>query len=209
MKKILTAQEEQNISSVVQNFERKINAEFVIVINQASDPYPAARLRFSIMASILCSSLLTGHTEFIPAAVLILFIFFYLLSRISFFKRMGLNSTEVIREVKEKALETYYTQVLDNLENTRYPAILFYISLFERKIEIIVSKKILKHLNQKDLDVAINNLSQHFKRNEFNNGLLKSIELLEQKLMAAFPEKISAEYQDTLDNEIIWLDSSK
>jgi len=209
-RKILSVQEESKIEQKIALYEKETGAELVICIAKSSDPYPAAVLRFSILATLAISALLTfyftfSHELILVGSQLILFFLLTFIGRSNHIKRFFLSKLETDREVGEKAMELFYSR---GLYQTKYKVgILLFISIQEKMIRLLVDKKLQEKISQDDLDYIVNILGKEFKTGHYFNGLNQTLNILEEKILHFFPEKVQPQdSENEIANKILWAD---
>lgn len=208
--KILSKKEEKEIQERVVEFENKTGAELVVAVAQESDPYPGAALRISVLIALFASLLLSYIVEFAYPYLYILaqFLFTFLflpLGRIKAVKNLALVDSEIDREVNEKAVEVFFTHCTEKAGHSN--EILFYTSLFERKVEVLVGQNLKEKLGQEVLEEVVEIFKKDFGQKKYFEAYRRSIEALEEKVLEAFPEKVSERGADDLKNEVLWLKS--
>lgn len=206
--KILNKKEEQDIKERVESFENNTGAELVVAIAHESDPYPGAVMRISLLMALFASLLLSYVVEFAYAYLYILAQFFFTflflpLGRISSIKSLALVSSEIDREVSEKAIEVFFTHC--SAKSSHSNEILLYTSLFEKKIEVLVGENLKDKLGQETLDSIVSIVQEDFGKKKYHDAYTRAITLLEEKVMTEFPEKVSQVGADELKNEILWI----
>ncbi|MCO4754196.1 MAG: TPM domain-containing protein [Bacteriovoracaceae bacterium] len=206
--KIFNKNEEEQLKQRVIQFENNTGAELVIAVAKESDPYPGAVLRSSIFMSFFTTLLISYFIEFAYSYLyvvsqLILTFLFLPLARINIFKSWALVDTEVEREVDEKALEVFFTHCSDKASHSNETMI--YASLFEKRIEILVGKNIKEKIEQEELQDIVDTIKQGFIEKNYFTAYKNGLDLLEEKLIAAFPEKVSQSGADELSNNVLWL----
>lgn len=207
-KKMLGKKEEQIIKERVIEFENKTGAELVLAVARDSDPYPGAVLRISLFFSLFASLILAYIVEFAYSYMYILaqflFVFLFLpLGRVKALKSMALVDSEVDREVSEKAVEVFFTHCSEKSSHSN--EVLIYTSLFERKIEVLVGANLKEKLGQEILDTAVDIFKEEFSQKNYLTAYEKAITALEERILDAFPDKVSQVGADELKNEILWI----
>lgn len=204
----LNSSEEEEISSLITDFERRTGAEFTIAIAKKSDPYPAATLRFSIFVTFALAFIMSISFHFSDALILLtgMFITFLLLTpigRLNFFKKFFIAKIETDRETDEKAIEVFHQMI--KAKTTHNRNILLYISLFERKLKILFDEKIQEKLSNEKSAEIIEMIGNEFSQKHFYEGLIKAITVLEENL-ASHMESFQTPLLDQHENKILWLD---
>jgi len=205
--KILNETELKKIEELVQKFEDKTGAELKICIFKISDTYPAATFRFAIFFTFFLSCLSTLIFSFShPIYCLVLQLPIFLIScafgRLTLFKKFFLAKREIKREVREKALEIFDQEGVR--KTTDHVGILVFISIIERKIELVTDQTIFSKLGQESLDHLVANLGQHLKSKKYAQGIEDIVRVMEEKLLHFFPNKLQDKVQNEVPNQITW-----
>lgn len=206
--KILNKHEEEEIKEKVVEFENNTGAELVVAIANESDPYPGAVMRLSLFFSLFATLLLAYIVEFAYAYIYVLaqFLFTFLflpLGRINAIKHLALVDSEIDREVGEKALEVFFVHCSEKSSHSN--EILLYTSMFEKKVEILVGKSLKEKLSQETLDSVVAIMKEDFAQKSYAQAYKRAISLLEEKVLEAFPEKVSEIRANELKNDILWI----
>jgi len=211
---ILSAREEEKIENKISEFETKTATELVVCVLKAADPYPGAIYRFAILFSLLFATAITFLFQFDHEFYLILLVGFLIilgtiLGKMSFIKKLALVQDEIDREVREKSIELFQSLEINRTKDKI--GILLLLSLQERKIEILVGKKLSEKISQEDLDNIVKHLSNNFKNNDFGVGFLWAIDNLSEKVTHFFPKLTDTidDSKNELSNKIVWGDFSK
>lgn len=210
-RKILSQDEETQIEEKIKSFEDETGSELIVCVAKACDPYPAAILRFAIIAAFVTSFLASLYLDFAFNYYLILLQFlllivFIFVGRTSAVKKYALSQVETEREVDEKALELFF--LLGSSQTTHRSSIFLLVSLFEKRIKLLVGRDIKEKLSQEDLDDIVQTIQSEFKRKLFFSGLTKAIDTISVDIKKNFPDKVMSEAPDELENKITWLDFS-
>ena len=208
MSKLLKRKDNERINALISGFEERTHSELVIVVNNKSDPYPAASLRFGVACSLSLTFIATVFIEFeysfmVPLLTLISFFIFSLIGRLHVFLRMSLTEEEKDREVSEKALETFYLQGVNRTDHRATSMI--YFSLLEKKVMIMVDKAINRKLEREDLKKVVEIVHDEFQQKNYYEGLETAIETLERLILYYFPSKVLEEKPAEMANQITYL----
>lgn len=206
--KILNKKQEQIIKSKVEEFENQTGAELVVAIANESDPYPGAVVRISIFLALFATLILSYIVEFAypylyVISQFVLTFLFLPVGRIKALKSMALVDSEVQREVGEKAVETFFVHCSEKSGHSNEA--LIYTSLFEKRIEVLVGKNLKEKLPQETLDSIVVLIKEDFSKKNYVEAYEKAIDLLREKVLEAFPEKLSDNSADELKNDVLWL----
>jgi len=207
----LNAKEEHQIEEAIAKLERDTGTELIICLVKASDPYPAAPLRFAFLFTLFVSVISTFLLEFAEilyfmAGQVAVFFIGLVLGHFPFIKKLSYSPREVTREVHEKALELFNS--LGLTKTKLRVGVLLAISLSEHRIELVVGNTLKEKITQDDLNHIMSILEGHFVKKEYAEGILESIKTLEEKVTHFFPEKFEGSEINEISNKIIWEDFS-
>lgn len=208
MSKLLKKKETEKINGLISAFEEKTHSELLIVVNSKSDPYPGASLRFGIACSLAITFLLSVFIDFqfnflIPIITLTLFFLFNIIGRLNVILRLCVTEEEKVREVEEKALETFYLLGANRTEHRATSMI--YFSLLERKVYVMVDKAINRKLEREDLKKIVEIVQEEFQQKNYYMGFETAIETLERLVLYYFPAKVLEEKPSEIPNQIHYL----
>lgn len=206
--KILNKKEQEELKERVVQFENNTGAELVIAIAQESDPYPGAVVRMAIFISLLATLILAYTIEFAYPYMYILaqFILTFLIlpvGRINKVKSLALVDAEVDRETTEKSIEVFFTHCSDKSSHSN--ECLIYTSLFEKRVNVLVGRNIKEHVDQETLNEVVEIIKNGFKQKNHFQAYKDAISKLEEKILIAFPERVSDVSANELKNDILWL----
>lgn len=204
--KFLTHEQEQNISKLISSFEKKTRSELSVVISHSSSFYTTATMRVAIILTFILSFLFSVFYQINEERLLIvamfgLFILCYKLGTTLFFKRLFLTENEMANKVDHRAFQIFHQWIKPKTSHQKNT--MLYISLFERKLDLLFDNDINKVLSKDEAQKLVASLSLHFKQEHFFDGLVELIESLETKLEKKLGENTSpliSEHQDL----IIW-----
>ena len=89
------------------------------------------------------------------------------------------------KSCRERAWEIFSLERLWDTE--RNVGVLMYLSLTDRKVEIVVDRGIAKVLDETTLEPLCRNLETHFRKSNFKNGVIELLESLSRSLAAHYP----------------------
>lgn len=208
----LNSDEQGKVNGKLEEFANTTNSAMRICVAKASDPYPAAILRFAITASLILTLLSTLFLDFensvyIPILNFLLVFVFMIFGRIGFLKAYALSTIEMNREVEEKATELYFTSRNEKNQN------LLYISLQEKRVEFLSEQD---GLDRKELRQELKNLNQMLQKQEAVIGISNFIDAVAKNAPSAAPstsetpeDKTVTTQTPTLQYEVIsWMNYS-
>jgi uncharacterized membrane protein len=207
--KILMLQEDViHVEERVKKFEDLTGCELLIVMARSSDEYPAASMRFGLIMGFAVTFIFSLFFEFHngyfwPLFMLFICIGMTFLGKIDWIKRCALSDIESSRETTEKAIELFHT--IGSSKVSHKVSAMIMVSILERKVIVLVDETLKKEMTQTELDELVNIMKPYFKSGDMPSGLIKSIEVLEQKILADFGGKVSQVNHNELSNQIRFL----
>ncbi len=148
----------------IQQFEKNTGYELVVVAAHASDPYPGALWRSSIINTLLIAAIIFQFYTFSPRLIEILIIAGLLVAFYGFFRLTGLHRffilpSEAERETREKAESLFSRFQSSSLGHEA--SILLFFSLSEHKMHLLIDTR-------RNIDFSISNHGPH----EFTPSIL-------------------------------------
>lgn len=140
-----------------------------------------------------------GIFIFIPLIIILYVVFFVMLSKIKFLKRIFLTNKQSEYEVRERALTSFFEHRLYNTKDET--GILFLISLLEKKVFVLADKGIYEKIKQETLDNYAKNISKGIKEKRPAEALAGTIIECGKILKEFFPVK--KDDKDELSNKVI------
>ncbi len=183
----LSEQEEKEVELRVADFEKKTGSEIKIAVMRESSVYRSTRWQFTALFSIAVTYLL--YLEFSwthDATILLLFqvasVFsvFYATTWKPF-QKLILPAGIISIAVKERALAMFYR--LSVHESAHRSSALLYVSLFERRFELLLDKNLNEQFEKEELETLTAHMRDHFKSRHFESGLMECITVFENKLI--------------------------
>lgn len=205
MREILIQDDVKLVETRLKQFEAATGCELLIVITNASDPYPAAPWRFGVVSGFMLSLLFAYYFEFHqvllwPVSFFLVTLLMTWIGHFDWAKKYALAEWEVARECREKAIELFHS--LGTSKTTQKVTAMIMISVLERRIEVLVDEKLKSEITQAELDELVDIMKKHFVKGHMGIGLVQSIESLEVKILKDFGGKVSSisptELKDTI-----------
>lgn len=209
IKRFLTKKERSEVEKRIESFNLSNPIRLSFVIANASNNYVNTSLRLAIYFSIFFSLLSTYFIKFQLDYLYILLpfllvIFFLPLTKIKYIKKLGLIEQEVHYKVFYSALNAFHA--IDSDKHDTKSRVLIYLSLFEKRIELIFGSQINPRLKDSDKEKLLRILTEHFKEKEFYSALLEFIDELENIVQNDnTPLKISESSEQSVHSEIHWI----
>ncbi len=205
MQEILLQDDVKLIEDKIKHFEMSTGCELLMVVTDASDPYPAASWRFGVIAGFILSFIFSYYFEFHhsylwPVSFLIITLLMVWVGHFKWAKKMALSDWEVNRECAGKAIEYFHT--LGTSKVSHKVTAMIMISILEHKIQVLIDETLKTKIDQPKLDELVELMLKHFKTGNMGLGLTYSIQSLEEKILNEFKGKVSesnpSELKDTI-----------
>jgi uncharacterized membrane protein len=208
MRNILIQDDVALVEDRLKQFESKTGCELLLVITNASDPYPGASWRFGLIGGFIISLIFSYYLEFHyswmwPVSFLLISLCMTWIGHFSWAKRLGLSDWEIQRECREKAVEYFHTLGTSKVSH-KFTAMIM-VSTLEKNIQLLIDETLKTEITQAELDELIEIMRIHFKVGNVGLGLINSIERLETKILADFGGKASDSHVSELSDTIHFL----
>lgn len=201
----INEKDKQAISSSIELLESKSSAELVAVVTKKSATYKYASSIISILIVSILSlvSLFFDITSFeLIQAQILLFLILHLI----FDKFDNLVLLLLPSFYKKSMASSYANTQFENLQLNRTKskqALMFFVSLDEKYVEIITDEKISEKISDEYWQVIVDEFIKDIKNNDLSNGYLKAINSCSELLAKEFP--IQANDINELPNDVIEL----
>jgi putative membrane protein len=202
----LDAKEKELISKRIENLEKSSSAELVAVVTKRSKRYKyiASILNICIVFSI--SFFITFFTTFsnielLQIQLLVFIGIFLLLERFDNLILYFLPKAYKKAKASQNAHEQFFNLGLNRTKTNQ--AIMFFVSLDEKYVEIITDTTICKKIKDEYWQIIIDEFILDVKKNELSKGYLKAIESCSHILIKEFP--IQENDKNELSNDVIEL----
>lgn len=201
----LKKNEKELISKEIENLEKLSSSELVAVVAKRSGNYKLSASMFSVIL-LFCTSFLyyffVEETSIIQLLEIqfVTFIGFYLLfGRFRNFLLFVLPKKYKHKIASQNAHKQFYNLKLNNTKNKQ--AIMFFVSLDEKFVEIITDEEISKEIPNSHWQMIIDEFIIDIKNNQLLEGYLKAIKACSYILIEKFPKKENDENE--LSNKVI------
>lgn len=193
------------IEERLKKFELNTGCDLLLIIAQQSDKYSVAPWRFSVLTSCFTLYLFSLYSDFLhayywPISFSLLLFSTHFLGRFNFFKKFFIKEDEIDHECYEFSVKNFYTLGLS--KTTQKVTAMIMVSLFEKKITVLIDELLKEKITQEELDELVKIMQIHFKKDDFKNGWLASINSLEDKILKDFEGKVSDQNQSQLSDKI-------
>ena len=202
----LGEKEKELISKKIENLEKSSSAELVAVITKKSGDYRYINTLINIFVIFVISFFLIFFFDFSPIQLLeiqlLSFIGFYL-----FFEKFDNLILNILPKSykREKASLNAHEQFSNlGLNRTKTnQAIIFFVSLDEKYVEIITDKTICEKIKDDYWQTIVDEFVKDVKNNNLSNGYLKAMDSCSEVLIKEFP--IAKDDENELANNVIEL----
>lgn len=208
MRHILIQDDVTLVEDRLKLFEKNTGCELLLVVANASDPYPGASWRFGLLGGFLLSLIFSYYFEFHhaylwPISFFALCLFMTWIGHFSWAKKIALSDWEVDRECLEKAMEYFHT--LGTSKVSHKVTAMIMVSVLERRIHVLVDEKLKSQITQAELDELVLIMKKHFSAGNMGLGFTQSIQSLEEKILKDFGGKVSDVSPSELKDSIHFL----
>lgn len=202
----LNENEKQQISKEIENLEKLSSAELVAVITKQSSSYKFETILVSIIIVSLFSiiSLITTKTTALGLFQLQFIVFFS--SYFVFTKFSSFLLRVLPKAYKYNKSSIYANKQFSNLglQTTKTKqAIMFFVSIDEKFVEIITDAKIKEKIKDTYWQTIVDKFIIDVKNNQLKEGYLEAIKSCNKILIENFP--IQENDENELSNEVIEL----
>jgi uncharacterized membrane protein len=208
MNAIMLQDDVKAVEARLRQFEERTGCELLLIVAKQSDEYPAAPFRFGLVTAFLFNLVFSHYFEFHdaelwPVLFLVTMVLFTWIGRFPQVRKFALSDWEVVREVKEKAIELFHTQGSSKVSHQVTAMIM--VSVLERQIQVLVDKTLMEQLSQQELDDLVLIMQKHFRSGNMALGFTESITSLEEKILKDFGGKVGTKNPGELKDTILFL----
>lgn len=194
MKQMLLQDDVNTVEARLKHFETNTGCELLLVLAESSDEYPGAVWHFGVLFGFILTFIFSlffdfHHSYMWPLSMALLSCLGVWIGHFPWAKKFTLSDVEMNRESHEKALEYFHT--LGTSKVSHKVTAMIMVSVFEKKIIVLVDEKLKTKISQADLDELVALMQTHFKNGNMGLGFTQSIDNLEQKILNNFNGKVS------------------
>lgn len=203
---ILSENDKNLISKEIENLEKSSSAELVAVVTKRSKNYKYESLMISVFFVFLISFLLyfikeLSTLELLQYQLLIFIGINLFLEKFDSFILKILPQSYKHKKASLNANEQFHNLGLNRTKTKQ--AIMFFVSLDEKYVEIITDDEISKEIPNEFWHQLVYEFIVDVKKEDFLNGYLKAIKTSKAILIKHFP--IQKDDENELSNEVIEL----
>ncbi len=203
--KFLTAAERLQIEARIAEAEKRTSGEIVVMVVPSSYHYPLASMLGSSLLAILlgiAASLLFRNENlwFFLGVFSVSFIVLHeFIKRVTLIKRLFVTASDMKGEVEEAAIQSFYQRNINHTVD--HTGLLIYISLFERKVRVVVDQGISEKVAQEIWQEIVNTIVHGIRGKEHGKAIAAAVDQCADLLASHFPVK-AGNYNE-LANEVI------
>lgn len=188
-----TEEENNRISAAIREVETKTAGEIAVMVVDRSDLYPEGTILAGVILGGLVA-LLATDLFFTSSLHLFLIVFFglglltgWLASFVPGLKRMFIPKTRLEEQVREQAVQSFFEKGLYKTRDGT--GVLFFISLFERKVWLLADKGIYEKISPTELQAYARDMAKSVKEGRAADILCRQIGGIGELLALHFPVK--------------------
>ncbi|MFW8601368.1 TPM domain-containing protein [Desulfobacterota bacterium M19] len=191
--KIMGAAERAGISAAVKDVESRTAGEIAVIFTDRSDDYPEGSLRAgvilgSLIAIAVSDLFLGGSLWYAVGLTLILTLLMdWLGHKVPVVTRPFISPSRLDEMVARRALTAFYDKGLYKTRDKT--GVLFFISLFERRVRVMADKGIYEKITPEELQGYAHGISTGIKNKKTAEALIEEIQAVGLVLTEHFPIK--------------------
>lgn len=194
LKKIITADMKKNIEAAVQAAESKTSGEIVPMIVSESDDYIDVNFRYGFLGAMVLTVIsYMCWPRFHLGVYFLLEVVFYaacfFIIDIPCIKFFLLSRKESEEKVHQRAAQAFFTGRIHNTRERN--GMLIFVSLLERRVEILVDEGISKKINQNVWKNVVAALVKEIYHRNIAVGFIQAIQTCGEILCQPFPRRAS------------------
>lgn len=202
----LSEKEKQKISKEIEDLEKQSSAELVAVITKQSSSYKYENILVSLIFVILFSiiALLVNDisaTRLFQCQVIILFFSYFIFIEFDSLLLKVLPKAYRYNKSSKYANKQFINLGLKTTKTKQ--AIMFFVSIDEKFVEIITDSKIKEKIEDSYWQTIVDSFILDVKNKQLKEGYLKAIKSCNKILIKNFP--IQEDDENELSNEVIEL----
>jgi len=203
--KVFTPEEKERLKAITQEVESRTIGEIVVMVVDRSDHYIEAEALGGVLLGSLLSlivTLLYFHSSiwsYVPLSFLFFFPCRFLFQRIETSKRLFIGVRRKEEAVRLRAERAFFEKGL--YKTKKNTGVLFFLSLFERKIWVLADKGIYEKMDQETLNGFAKEVSRGIREGRACEALSKAIQEIGVLLSKHFP--ITPDDTDELPDDVM------
>ncbi len=185
--------DKDTIAEAVRVAESKTSGEIAVMVVDRSGDYPEGRVLAGLviggLLSLAVADLLLAASlwYFVGLAIALIPLCIWLIEYLPPLKRLFTSKNRLTEGVNEKALAAFYERGLYKTRDET--GVLFFISLFERKVRVLADRGIYKKITPESLQEHAHSVARGIKSGAACQALCREIERVTEVLAEHFPVK--------------------
>jgi len=203
--KFFTAEEKERLRAITQEVESRTIGEIILMVVDQSDHHIGAEVLGGVLLGSLLSlivTLLYFHSSiwsYVPLSFLFFFPCRFLFQRIEALKRLFIGVRRKEEAVRLRAERAFFEKGL--YKTKKNTGVLFFLSLFERKIWVLADKGIYEKMDQETVNGFAKEVSRGIREGRACEALSKAIQEIGVLLSKHFP--ITPDDTDELPDDVM------
>ena len=203
--RFFTAEEKERLKATTREVESRTIGEIVVMVVDHSDHYIEAEVLGSVLFGSLLSLILTVlffHASlwfYIPLSFLFFFPCWFLFIKVEVLKRLFIGIRRKEEAVRLRAERAFFERGL--YKTKKNTGVLFFLSLFEKKVWVLADKGIYEKMDQETLNRFANEVSRGIKEGRACDALCQAIQEIGILLARHFP--ITPDDTDELPDDVM------
>ena len=203
--KFFTAEEKEKLRATIHEAESRTIGEIVAMVIDHSDHYLEVEVLGGVLLGSLLSLVLTllfFHSSlwsYIPLSFIFFLPCWWLFMRVETFKKLFIGARRKEEAVRLRAEQAFFEKGL--YKTKKNTGVLFFLSLFERKVWVLADKGIYEKMDQETLNRFANEVSRGIKEGRACEALSQAIQEIGVLLSKHFP--ITSDDTDELSDDVI------
>ena len=200
-----STEEQAKITATIQAVEVTTAGEIAVMVIDASDTYPEGIVMGSVILGGLIALAITDFFfndslwVYIPGLVSCAVLAGLLLKRLPLLHRLFIPAGQMNRRVEARAAQAFYAKGLHKTRDAS--GVLFFLSLFERKVWVIADQGIYQKISQAELQTYTRHIVEGIKSGKKTAALCAEVVRFGQLLAHHFPRR--PDDTNELSNEVI------
>jgi len=197
--------DKDTIAEAVRVAESKTSGEIAVMVVDQSDDYPEGRILAGLviggLLSLAVADLLLAASlwYFVGLAIVLIPLCTWLIEYLPPLKRLFTPDNRLTDGVNERALAAFYERGLYKTRDET--GVLFFISLFERKVRVLADRGIYQKITPESLQEHAHSVARGIKSGLACQALCQEIERVTEVLAEHFP--VEADDTNELPDEVI------
>lgn len=200
-----SAEQKAAIAAAIAEVETRTSGEVAVMVVDQSDTYPESLILAGILLGGLSATCIADRWfadslwSFLPLATLLALLIGWGVGRLPAVKRFFITKTRLEHMVRKQAVQSFYEKGLYKTRDAT--GVLFFISLFERRVWVLADKGIYDKIPQSTLQEQASVIAQGIKQGNAASVLCHEISKVGEILTQHFP--LRPDDTNELSNEVM------